>query len=239
MIQEKKLAASIKELELDLGKAQKKLESDKGSTSEEVDPLDSFMLELKQSKPTKQTINKIKLDIAKLKQEHSNVIRLVNIAKPATLPSIVANYETASLSTVPEKKNVQMPIFGKRIKLKVEKPKMELEAQINSIEDVEEEIEDDNVKKEDTIMKEKIEDKSTSKPEEKDTVLDTSMSQKDVEEKRKKRNQRRIQQKQEKAEIEKQRGYQEDAAKEDYNMWLPPQNQSGDGRTSLNDKFGY
>lgn len=67
---------------------------------------------------------------------------------------------------------------------------------------------------------------------------DTKVTEEELE-KRKKRNQRRIQLRKEKAEIEKQRGYQEDARKEDYNMWLPPDNQTGDGKTSLNDKYGY
>lgn len=69
-------------------------------------------------------------------------------------------------------------------------------------------------------------------------AIDEGSSELDTE-KKKKKNQRRLQHRQEKAEIEKQKGYQEDAAKEDYNMWVPPAGQTGDGRTSLNEKYGY
>lgn len=57
--------------------------------------------------------------------------------------------------------------------------------------------------------------------------------------KRKKKNQKRIQQRLEKAEKDKLKGYEEDTFKDDYSMWVPPQNQTGDGKTNLNDKFGY
>jgi len=35
------------------------------------------------------------------------------------------------------------------------------------------------------------------------------------------------------------RQYDQDTHSDDYSMWVPPQNQSGDGRTNLNDKYGY
>ncbi|XP_011643500.2 LOW QUALITY PROTEIN: kanadaptin [Pogonomyrmex barbatus] len=35
------------------------------------------------------------------------------------------------------------------------------------------------------------------------------------------------------------RQYDQDVHSEDYSTWIPPQNQSGDGRTNLNDKYGY
>lgn len=33
--------------------------------------------------------------------------------------------------------------------------------------------------------------------------------------------------------------YDEDIYSNDYSTWIPPQDQTGDGRTSLNDKYGY
>lgn len=33
--------------------------------------------------------------------------------------------------------------------------------------------------------------------------------------------------------------YDQDVHSDDYSTWLPPQDQTGDGKTSLNDKYGY
>ncbi|XP_050312267.1 prolow-density lipoprotein receptor-related protein 1 isoform X2 [Anthonomus grandis grandis] len=58
-------------------------------------------------------------------------------------------------------------------------------------------------------------------------------------ERKKKKHQKRNEQRQLKIEIEKRKGYAEDASKENYSMWVPPTDQTGDGRTSLKEKFGY
>lgn len=49
---------------------------------------------------------------------------------------------------------------------------------------------------------------------------------------------RRKDKKSEKSKIMKKQ-YDQDIHSEDYSTWIPPQDQSGDGRTTLNDKYGY
>lgn len=57
--------------------------------------------------------------------------------------------------------------------------------------------------------------------------------------KRKKRNLKRTQHRALKAEKEKIKSYEDEKFKDDYCTWVPPEGQSGDGKTSLNEKFGY
>lgn len=363
------------------------------------------MQELKTPKLDKQTISKLKSQLTKLKQDHCNVIKLINIAKPADLPPLVPQY-SSNASTHAANKNKLLPVFGKRMKLKVQlpaKPKETL-VQSNPAED-EEEVEEEDLAKElnknqhaqatatekqqkkelpieateqnvdesisdasdsdndgnsaagtsqedlnmftvkkfekalndmklSPIIKEhqdkvsrilsrlkklatdedrmqidwktlsakrrkvqklisdlkngghdeKLEHKASielnriltelnammdSKYKVINTVtkvvgeiksIMTEEMSKDCEasssqqtetennsdehsfeesEKKKKKNQRRIQQRQVRAETDRQRGYQEDTSREDYNMWVPPDNQTGDGRTNLNERFGY
>ena len=57
--------------------------------------------------------------------------------------------------------------------------------------------------------------------------------------KRKKRNVKRSQHRALKAEKDKIKSYEDEVDNDDYCTWVPPEGQSGDGKTSLNEKFGY
>lgn len=78
------------------------------------------MKELSDPKLDKPATSKLKLELTKLKSEHAKVIRLVNIAKPASLPPLVPQYGP-STSTGKDSKST-FPVFGKRKKIKVELP---------------------------------------------------------------------------------------------------------------------
>ncbi|RZC32408.1 kanadaptin [Asbolus verrucosus] len=244
-------------LEMELADAQRKLASQDVVTNAETDPLDSFMMELKKSKPSKQSVNKLKLELNKLKQEHSNVIKLVNITKPASLPPLVAEYLAIANTSSSEKK--ALPLIGKRRKIKLQLSAKSTEMTKIDAEGVDEEMEEEkeedhqkqiveisaeNVEKTESIV-ENVETKMDNEENGKDinsSITNSDMKKEtsdDIDEKKKKRNQRRLQQKQERAEVERQKGYAEDHHREDYNMWIPPADQTGDGRTALNDKYGY
>ncbi|KAL3276335.1 hypothetical protein HHI36_011718 [Cryptolaemus montrouzieri] len=363
--QEQQLSESIKTLERQLIDVQQKSNST-NNTSLEEDSLDAFMKDLKDSKPDKITINKLKSEIAKLKQEHGKIIKLVNLARPASLPPLVPQYNMASAMS----KSKGLPIFGKRKKVPVSVPQKTTNDTVLNIGVIEQE-EEDNDDSVDTLEKFSSRDhdltnepqmkteelqistnneckvteeksefglripnqiiendshnsvikrktnssssntnfhqslldecqctvnslfenfkQSSSKILSEEQIVDKEMicqkllsmvkegvneisnnidafvgesEQGEIENKikspepnlsikldtkknstdqsnKKNKNQRRIQHRQEKAEMDKEKGYQEDARKEDYNMWIPPSDQKGDGKTKLNEKYGY
>lgn len=324
---EKSIAVEIRAIEK---KLQQSTDQQKNNPNNDGDSLDTFMKELKNSKLDKHKISKLKMELVRMKKEYTNVIKLVNIAKPANLPPLKPFYEIESASqNVNNTKSKGLPVFGKRIKMKVQKPEAKIanelvdsneeeevednsyrttetkqdtcwckhlqlpqlsgnvEAKIKMIYDKEQEhlaktktflgkisqsvnemksdkyeivlknylsaldevciLQDKHISDVNKIIKELKESKETTTQnadaeavdEDSTEVEEDSVTNKMDEERRKKRNQRRIQHRQEKMENEKLKGYKEDSLKEDYNMWVPPRNQTGDGRTNLNDKFGY
>lgn len=270
---EKSMSERINSIQRELTASQSATQS----ITEEVDSLESFMAELKQPKLDKEKMMQLKTELVRLKQDHAQVIKLVNIARPADLPPLTTQYDSQATKTQNKSK---FPMFGKRLKVKVaipkekavEKPvddndeqddnydvKNPIEEKMEVVESLVEAestnkkafiIENENTKlseekRETIVMKfnnstSKLTKNTVSETKDKDVDVSNSIQSKteDSESKRKK-NQRRIAQREEKLEKEKQRGYAEDLRKEDYNMWVPPEDQTGDGKTSLNDKYGY
>ncbi|KAK9882147.1 hypothetical protein WA026_019664 [Henosepilachna vigintioctopunctata] len=114
---EQKLHLSIREVENQLTESQKQISCINNSVAEE-DSLDAFMKNLKDSKPDKSTISKLKNELAKLKLEHAKVIKLVNVVRPASLPPLIPQY-ASDINKTNNAKSKVMPIFGKRRKIPV------------------------------------------------------------------------------------------------------------------------
>lgn len=139
---EKSIATKIVDLEKRIQEAQQRNNYDNSSNTEE-DSLDSFMKGLKDTKPDKQTLSKLKLELTKMKEEHAKVIRLANVAKPASLPELVPQHPVPSTSSSSEVKSKIFPIIGKRKKVKLQLPPKSASDQLVSTMDIDEEEEEE------------------------------------------------------------------------------------------------
>lgn len=82
--------------------------------------------------------------MAQLKKEHAEVVKLVNITRPANLPPLIPQTKpeqstSSSSKTVTTQK--ALPMFGKRLKIKVMLPSRELPSTVTSTHESEEEEE--------------------------------------------------------------------------------------------------
>ncbi|XP_012281018.1 kanadaptin [Orussus abietinus] len=236
-----KVTKEILKIEKSLRASEKLKNSAAEDTNE--DALDAFMSNLSSSVLTKSDIIKMKSELQNLRKEEASLIKLVNIAKPANLPPLkpqVILEDSKTNISVKNKGSVKEQGNERRHKGSSSSVITDTESVTNS-------KKKDKDKEDNTPKDSPIEGKSTdtdtqgnvSKKEgEDEEMVNEEKNEKDLE-KRKKRNLKRNQQKLKKAEIELKKAYEKDMYREDYSMWVPPQDQSGDGKTSLNDKYGY
>lgn len=74
-----------------LKEAQESLIKEKESNE---DSLDAFMSSLNSSTLSKSDITKMKVELQNLRKEEVNLIKLINLAKPANLPPLVSQIQT-------------------------------------------------------------------------------------------------------------------------------------------------
>ncbi|XP_072758527.1 kanadaptin [Anoplolepis gracilipes] len=233
-------------------------------TESNEDSLEAFMSNLNTSSLSKSDMVKMKMELQNLHKEEISLVKLINLTKPANLPPLVSQIQIEDKkddllqkSKASIKKTSQIE---KRKKLFEAKNKDDivrtqlLTLDSNNMDNVEEEEEEEekNEEENENNVKEKVErdiKKSTpckeiksqdcTKVDDKLCILkgvDTEADDRNaniVDDKK-----RRKEKKSEKLKIMKKQ-YDQDVHSEDYSTWIPPQGQSGDGRTSLNDKYGY
>lgn len=233
------------------------------------DDLDSFMANLKQGNTTdKMTLMKVKRRIHDLSQEKLRLEKLVSIATPTDLPSLKAQEDGGTDQTSDDKKKKLSGIMiGKRnaglssrrtisatVKVPVAMPmpiNLPPEADIYSKPDQEKAEEVEPPKDDITPVDQTLEDEARSEkvdkfnranfPDQKPEEEEEEETPKPRQRVRKRRRQDHVVKSQDDDEDvdEKEENVEYNASDPKYAMWMPPEGQSGDGRTSLNDKLGY
>lgn len=257
--QEQEILEKISSLEL---KLEIMIENEKRLKQQnEEEDLDAFVSQLSHDKIDKFGIRNIKNELQNLKIEHGKIQKLINIAKPSiTLPSMS---QTKSKLPLFGKRNKLPRDFGIKKVISTEiKKTPQGEFQVEEDDEVEEE---ENVKQDDKKLKEGKEIESSlkvvesistnkevddSEPSIKKPKLDSppstskippaippqaSSKPKQQQEKLKKP---QIKNDRYRANIDM-NDDDEYIDEEKVSMWVAPENQRGDGRTHLNDKFGY
>lgn len=161
----------------------------------------------------KTKIRKLRVEQQSLEADHKKLQRLIKIAMPAQMPFLNPTDDI-------KKRSKLLPLLGKRTELKVTHTTTR---PANPVKESECESEEDE-KVEPSLQQSETE---TESKDEKESSSQSNSS--------KRRSRMRVRTKCRDNDME-------DAQTEDpdkYSGWVPPQNQSGDGLTELNEKFGY
>ncbi|CAL1536937.1 unnamed protein product [Lymnaea stagnalis] len=284
-----KIIEQIQNIESKLQKAKADAEA---LASEEMDELDAYMVSIKAGAMDTKTRMQLKGDLLKLKMEEQKLRKLVNIAKPATLPPLkphVAPVHTPTADVLSRKLHAQQKQLKKANPIR--KP-AQIELKPDDYEELEEHEDEEQGKTVNNLshMETDITKKSLAATLDKRKEMDSSdsvnkrkeMDSSDCGKKRKEQAQKdesvsgpskipvkgpvipalnspqneqsqstikpsnyrstssvlsSLDKQAKKDKVASDQNF--DGADPNYAMWLPPTEQSGDGRTSLNDKLGY
>lgn len=266
------------------------------------DSLDAFMSNLNTSTLSKSDMTKMKVELQNLRREEMNLVKLINLTKPANLPPLVSQVQAEA-----KKDDLQQKSKSMRKVSQLERRRKIFEANVSNLfssflfyvkmflnkcflfmikkryilqnkgdsernsslysndtmdneEEEEEEDAQEEENKEDNVITKEEENTDVHKSECKKSTLykdetepsdsvktdDKPCTTKSVNQETRKQNvnaaesdkKRKKDSKSEKSKNRKKQ-YDQDVHSEDYSTWVPPRNQAGDGRTNLNDKYGY
>ncbi|XP_077266289.1 kanadaptin isoform X1 [Temnothorax americanus] len=231
------------------------------------DSLDAFMSSLNTSTLSKSDITKMKVELQNLRREEMKLLKLINLTKPANLPPLVSQVQAEDKDDQQKSKPSARKVsqLERRRKLFEANNKDDSERDssygnnMDNEEDDDDDVDDPEEKNDDVKEKGDEGDANVHKSECKKSIPckdDTASNgstktddkpcvTKNVDQETRKLNVNVSDDKKRKKEsksvklkgIKKQ--YDQDVHSEDYSTWVPPQDQSGDGRTNLNEKYGY
>ncbi|XP_033313440.1 kanadaptin [Bombus bifarius] len=226
--------------------------SAKNDTTEE-DALDAFMSSLSSFALTKSDIAKMKLELQNLRKEEASLIKLLNLTQPANLPAL--SYHDTMDQNISQAKAVahlmqNAPVERKKIynsllcgkKVKQTKQYVTtntelLESNANSdtntaaaVEEVDSDDDDESISNpsHDSLCKENF------KLQLSNTTIKNESSEKHEEQQK-----HNIQMTKKHRREQRKMYCDQDIHADNYSMWIPPSDQAGDGKTSLNEKYGY
>lgn len=215
----------------------------------EEDALDAFMSSLSSSALTKTDVAKMKLELQNLRKEEASLTKLLNLTRPANLPALSArdsaHEDEASAAAAVPRQSGNLPASLLRGKMNARQRKQtnkraagdskpllsnavsDATVETASMEEVDsDDNDDDNDDKDESTWNWRMtkEERVQAKGR-----LDSSERQEKREQVRgtKKRRQ------------EEKMPCDQVAYADNYSMWVPPKGQAGDGKTSLNEKYGY
>ncbi|CAG5103905.1 Similar to SLC4A1AP: Kanadaptin (Homo sapiens) [Cotesia congregata] len=254
------LSAQLSNIAKDIAEVEEKLKKHEeakraGNSDSNEDALDAFMSSLNTAVLSKSEVLKLKSTLQKLKKEQENFKKLVEITRPTSFPSFTSisdvkeESEERDRSEVPDDRLEDKPVESEKKKvlsryglIKSEdipateallKLKKKTGGDEDQVEENEEECDDTAA---DTVTAVDLDTVGESEVKSIDVEMKKELSEAEIARRRKK-NMKRNQKRAEKAAKEGNKAYDEEIHSEDYSTWVPPSNQTGDGRTSLNEKF--
>uniref|UniRef100_A0A3B5LUN0 Solute carrier family 4 member 1 adaptor protein n=1 Tax=Xiphophorus couchianus TaxID=32473 RepID=A0A3B5LUN0_9TELE len=245
------LVAKLSSVEKELADAQKRLSSGRQGAFSPPDSLDAFMTAVR-SEAAMDGVERRKLHVhvADLRKEAQRLRRLVDLTRPAQMPSLLPGGSSEA-----EKPKKSLPLFGamkggSKFKLKtgtigkLPPKRPNLPAELFNMkelpptgeEEEEEEEREEGKEEEAAADRSKDDGEECSTTQTKSDCEESSIplgQQKDSEEVKGKN----ILDVSPQPPVQLSGQYPQDDP--DYSVWLPPAGQTGDGRTHLNDKYGY
>ena len=214
---------------------------DQNSNNPNVDSLDNFMNQISSiSKVDRITKRQLKQRLSDLEKTSLQLSKLIKAAEPVQIEPIIiektnltvsesvlgnatatATATATVTSTASENRKKSLPLYGKRFNLKMtEKLRLEKQLQPQLQAKPIEGVENNDTNNNDEEPK--IDEKSLSSTYAASNGCDNVITAKNVQT-----------QKVNNASVAF------DSTKDGYDIWVPPSNQTGDGKISLNDKLGY